>query len=225
MRKTILTIILLTSVNDLFGSLRDDLATQMRQEHSNSNISYKVARTWLFGSLHITEDNIVKDVYCNIEYGAKHGIGEMRIPNSAYLNCEHTWPRSKFNKNQSYNQQLTDLHHLYPTQSRANSVRGHLIFSNLESGEIRNCSDSKQSNNAFEPPKQHKGNVARAMFYFAVHYNLNISKKEEKYLRQWNQEDPVDEFEMWRNEEIASIQGNRNIFIDNPELINRIQDF
>ncbi len=39
---------------------------------------------------------------------------------------------------------------------------------------------------------------------------------------EWNEEDPVSEFERTRNNVLQSIQGNRNPFIDNPYLATRI---
>ena len=37
-------------------------------------------------------------------------------------------------------------------------------------------------------------------------------------LLRWNEADPVDSWEMNRNNVIEGIQGNRNPFIDHPEL-------
>ena len=75
------------------------------------------------------------------------------------------------------------------------------------------------------PPAEHKGNVARALFYFAICYNLSISETEEFYLRQWHLFDPVDAEEIERNDQIEELQGNRNPFIDNPELVSSIRNF
>ena len=39
-------------------------------------------------------------------------------------------------------------------------------------------------------------------------------------LKRWNEEDPVDEFEMTRNNLVYNLQKNRNPFVDYPELVN-----
>ena len=79
--------------------------------------------------------------------------------------------------------------------------------------------------NGFEPPANHKGNVARALFYFSLRYDLRIKPYEEMVLRQWNILDPVDSEEVRRNTLIEKIQGNRNPFVDDSELVNLISDF
>ena len=38
-------------------------------------------------------------------------------------------------------------------------------------------------------------------------------------LLQWHEQDPVDSYEIWRNEVVFSFQGNRNPFIDHPEWV------
>ncbi len=41
-------------------------------------------------------------------------------------------------------------------------------------------------------------------------------------LLEWNNAVPVDEFEIQRNNRIYEYQGNRNPFIDYPELANKV---
>ena len=79
-----------------------------------------------------------------------------------------------------------------------------------------------------------KGDVARMLMYMDVRYegengerDLELADKVNTYpnpthgkksvLLQWHKLDPVDAFEMNRNNVIQSIQGNRNPFIDHPE--------
>ena len=79
--------------------------------------------------------------------------------------------------------------------------------------------------NFFEPPKEHKGNVARALFYFSVKYKIAINDKEEEFLKRWDDLDPIDDEERARNDEIANIQMSRNPFIDFPNLADQISNF
>ena len=82
-----------------------------------------------------------------------------------------------------------------------------------------------------------KGDIARILFYMDVRYEggedepdlavtealnnvadvPNIGKL--STLLDWHLQDPVDDFEMSRNEVIYGIQGNRNPFIDHPEYV------
>lgn len=198
-----------------------------------TGISYQEARKYLFGLLHLEKENNqyrVRDEYCQEDYDERSGVGPMRIPNHNVINCEHTWPQSKFNPRQSTSLQKTDLHHLFPVDSRANSSRGNIPFGEVREQTSNICGASQRGPSlisgalAFEPPDEHKGNVARAVFYFALRYQVNIPDEEEAYLRKWNQLDPVDESERLRNEKIYAIQANRNPFIDDPELISLIKD-
>lgn len=199
----------------------------------NLQMSYKEARTHLFGNLHLEKNQkneyFIKDVYCNKEITSKDGVGKNKIPNHEVINCEHTWPQSKFSKQFSNAAQKSDLHHLYPTDMKANSTRSNNHFANVNGRVVNSsCTDSKTGTEeisgmvAFEPPSEHKGNVARAMFYFSVRYKMPLNATERLYLEQWHLEDPVDEQERKRNEMIMEIQGNRNPFIDYPELVGRI---
>lgn len=92
----------------------------------------------------------------------------------------------------------------------------------------------------FEPRKESKGDVARILMYLYMHYSNKVSVNTHSYagnlvitnvvytdskteqaawdlLLDWNELDPVDEFEMNRNNYCASVTGTRNPFIDHPE--------
>lgn len=199
--------------------------------------SYKEARRYLFGDLYLegqAGSYKVKDVYCNEDVEEIDGVGPMQIPNHRVMNCEHSWPQSKFNPNESTRTQKNDLHHLFPVNSRANSsrsnhpfgeVNGRVVNSNCTSSSIGAVDYKNQTTTSFEPPVEIRGNIARALFYFSTRYNLAIDEAQEFYLRRWHKEDPVDSFERRINERIYIIQNSRNPFIDDEELVNAIKDF
>ena len=52
-------------------------------------------------------------------------------------------------------------------------------------------------------------------------YQIHIQNKLEDRLRIWHFEDPPDKAENKRNSLIELVQGNRNPFIDHPEIVER----
>jgi len=96
----------------------------------------------------------------------------------------------------------------------------------------------------FEPIDEFKGDFARAYFYMATRYQDVISTWESNsdnadavldgtsdyvyeewvidMLKTWNENDPVSQKELDRNEAAYQFQGNRNPFIDHPEYVNEI---
>ncbi len=202
--------------------------------YKHTSVGYDGARQNLFGRIYLQQDgqgNYVKDVYCgkNFYFKQLSDVGNMHT----LVNIEHTWPQSKFSSKYEKGIQKSDMHHLFLTDSKANSERGNFEFGNLDgvANELRveNCEISKlghiQGGDVFQPPVAHRGNVARALFYFATHYEMSISKTQEDTLRKWHEADPVDAAEAGRHEMIATIQTSRNPFVDYPELVKRISDF
>lgn len=204
-------------------------------------IGYDRARLFLMGYFYLVNqggDFGVRDVYCEKVYDRDDFRGSDRpgpnqIPDHRVVNTEHTWPQSRFSDRHNRDYQKSDLHHLFPTDNELNSIRGNFPFGDVEkdmNGPLKCGSQARfgyGNNNGpiFEVPDRHKGNVARAMFYFAVRYDMQIDPAQEQSLRRWNLEDPVDAEEAARNEEIYKAQGNRNPFVDYPALADRIQDF
>lgn len=133
--------------------------------------------------------------------------GQWDYPN---WNREHTWPQSKLN----YSGQKADMHNLKPSDVDENSSRGNKAFGNITTG------------STYEPPDEVKGDVARIVFYMSVMYSdLDVTSGilgDLDMLLEWNEMDPVDDFERTRNEVIYSYQGNRNPFIDNADYADLI---
>jgi deoxyribonuclease-1 len=202
-------------------------------------LGYNGARKILFGVIALNNDNgqySITDVYCHKVFSGDD-IKPNTIPDGTKLNCEHTWPQSKFTGKYPQEMQKSDLNHLFASDSRANSIRGNYDFADIatDSGALAQdqCSVSKSGvpvaggggDDLFEPPTEHKGNVARALFYFSVRYQIKIPNAEEQVLRRWNDLDPVDDAERARNELVYKYQFNRNPFIDFPQLANYINQF
>lgn len=215
---------------------RNQLQDILESEHHP--LSYTQARRVLFGELHLKQDHrgyYVSCVYCEDDYHEddfnSQPPGPWKIPDANKLNTEHTWPQSKFTSRHSKGTQKTDLHALFPTNSSANSSRGNSPFGEVIGKFKLICGTSRRGDSAlgggsvFEPPPQHRGNVARALFYFAIRYELRISNSEETFLRAWHEQDPVDAEEEWRNQRVFEIQGVRNPFIDHPVWTDSIPDF
>lgn len=209
--------------------------------YRQTSVGYNGARTLLFGDFYLVETGKgygVKDLYCDMiktdkDFPGKSGIGPNQIPNANIVNIEHTWPQSRFSGRHDKGTQKADMHHLFPTDSKLNSTRG-----NNELGDVvrdtqnfhcqtsaRSGKGDKTNRDIFQPPASHKGNAARALFYFSTRYQLKISDAEEASLRAWSKEDPVDQEEIDRNDFIQKHQGNRNPFIDVPGLEDNIRDF
>lgn len=200
--------------------------------------SYKSAREELFGEIHLVDFGngyAVEDVYCDAlrsedEFPSRPpGPGQIPLP--SIVNAEHTWPQSLFSDEHPRSLQKSDLHSLYPVFSRVNSSRGNSPFGQVSEVTSQICPASKKGIGelsgriVFEPPGNHKGNVARALFYFSVRYQMPLDSDQEETLRDWHEMDPVDDKELERNNMVFTFQKNRNPFIDHPELADFIDDF
>ncbi|MEC5129011.1 endonuclease [Verrucomicrobiales bacterium BCK34] len=211
----------------------EQLLEQLRRDYTpHTTLSYRGAREEMFSNIDNREGK-VRLVYTGQEFETQG------IPDHTVVNCEHTWPQSRFRDANGRNNMKSDLHHLFPTVSGANNDRGNKAFGEiLDRDTIRWWGDFQSSNaiptvdidrysesinSVFEPREVHKGNVARALFYFRATYgNRNIDtpwfRSQLDTLLGWNELDPVDEEERLRSVEIASLQGNENPFVLDPSL-------
>lgn len=149
-------------------------------------------------------------------------------------NKEHVWPQSSFGKASPY---VSDMHHLRISVVSTNSARSNYYFNNPTS----QTSSWQVGSNRFFPGDQDKGDIARMLMYMAVRYRNDNFKLivassgrtsdspsrtlgNLAVLYQWHLEDPVDNFEINRNQVIYETQNNRNPFIDHPELFEDVWD-
>ncbi|HAE38078.1 MAG TPA: hypothetical protein DCG57_05490 [Candidatus Riflebacteria bacterium] len=192
------------------NELRQRLLTQISRQRSSD---YTTARRFVMLKI----DNY--DGYIECVYTGKV-IAAREMPNTNVMNIEHTWPQSKGATGVA----KSDMHHLFPTDPVANSTRSSLPFG-LVDRPAWQAGGSECDLKRFEVRKKSRGNTARAIFYFATRYGKTISSDEEQILRGWHREDPVDANERARNDRVEEVQGNRNPFIDRPELVEYISDF
>ena len=132
--------------------------------------------------------------------------------------------------------EYNDQHNLFPAhQTQANAVRSNNPFgecvtvTSTSSSGFGKLGKDANGNTVYEPKDTQKGDLARALFYMSVCYNGaagNVwtlpADQGLAILMKWHQQDPPSDEEISRHEYIASIQKNRNPFIDNPNWANLI---
>ena len=144
-------------------------------------------------------------------------------------NREHVWPQSLGGGNTSGGG--ADLHHIRPSDAVVNSTRGNKKYGNTNGGTAKygsnpatGCLGGYYNSTYFEPLDNVKGDVARIVLYVWIRWGSSWGAdsvtevfQSVDVLLQWMELDPVDTWELGRNEVVQDIQGNRNVFIDYPE--------
>ncbi len=209
---------------DKLAGLEGDALQEAIRQHSASHVElgYREARQAMFSDID-NRDGKVDEVYTGRSIETR-GIPSANGPDG--VNTEHTRPKSTGVRDTAA---VSDLHHLFPTDSRANARRSSFPFGEVEKVKWQDGDSKlgldKDGRVVFEPPEEHKGNVARSQFYVSTIYGLEVTAHEEATLRSWNKLDPVDAAERKRNADISEFQENRNAFVDDANLADRIDDF
>ncbi|QSE96351.1 endonuclease [Fulvivirga lutea] len=226
-----------TPPSDLEGSaLRSWLKTNW-YDGFHTELSYSQARIAMYGTIDVETDGQVYCVYSGFNQSSD------AVSFLDPINAEHTIPQSFFGSSLPMR---SDIHHLFPTHMNVNSARGSDPFGEINdastdtwyignSSGIQTLSSIPSSNIdnysedtgfLFEPREDHKGDLARAVFYFYTVYPSQAGPIEDivdggdlNILYEWHQNDPVDAWETQRNNRIEAAQGNRNPYVDYPDIV------
>ena len=157
----------------------------------------------------------------------------------AGMNIEHSFPKSWWGgaKNQAYN----DLYNLMPCKKEINTTKSNYPMGIVVSGDKGNgwtkVGEGKDGKLYWEPADPWKGDFARGYMYMATAYQDYNWKGEQalqilqqgayptlkewayKLYIQWAKADKPNALEIKRNNDVAKIQGNRNPYVDFPNLM------
>ncbi|MBO4803697.1 MAG: endonuclease, partial [Muribaculaceae bacterium] len=185
------------------------------------------------------------DMYSNCMYRPDDHGGSSSAVGGGF-NREHSFPKSWFDDNYPMYTDLFHLYPTdikvngqrsnFPFGVCANGTR--LVNGKYYGkGKLGTSTYPGYNGTVFEPDDEYKGDFARTYFYMVTCYKnelrnwsgspqLNYAANKYKafsnwsisMLMEWTRLDPVSDKEIKRNDAVYAIQGNRNPFIDHPEL-------
>lgn len=231
--------------NNAIGKNDEALMNALRSIiNSHRQLSYSAL--WdAFKSTDTDAQGYIIDMYSNCRYRPdQHGGSSSTVGGG--FNREHSFPKSWFDDDYPMYTDLFHLYPTdikvnnqrgnYPFGVCANGTR--LVDGQYYGkGKLGKSTYPGYSGTVFEPDDEYKGDFARTYFYMVTCYKnelpswsgspqLNYSGNRYKafstwsinMLMEWTRLDPVSEKEIKRNDAVYGIQGNRNPFIDHPEL-------
>ena len=188
-----------TSASSAYGSaLYNALQSMMKAKHTKETAYQETRAYYAFTDCVSNDYTQISTFYT--------GTMVSSVWNGSTYNREHTWPNSKGLNGNDEN----DLMMLRPALATQNSSRGNKAYG--------------ESSGYYDPGMDVRGDCARIVLYTYVRWantsymwgtsgvieNLDV-------LLKWMEEDPVDTWEMGRNDAVQSITGVRNVFVDYPE--------
>lgn len=202
-------------------------------------------KTWdgFFHTDRDTTTNLVLDMY-SLE--TRYFNSTKPTASVLELDIEHMFPKSWWGGD--VNKAYCDLFHLVPAdysanRSKSNHAPGIPSDTTFWNGSFATGSGSEYGlQKVFCPADEYKGDFARAYFYIATCYGDSLQwtnsgdaakamtnnhwQEFQPWLRDllvsWHRMDPVSDKEKQRAIEVNKIQGNRNPYIDYPELVEYI---
>ncbi len=233
--------------SNALGKSDEALMTSLRNIiRSHKEVSYTSGLLDAFRKADTDEQGYIIDIYSNCRYKPNDNGSSASHVGQGY-NREHSFPRSWFNgavapmNTDVFHVYPTDIHvnsqrANFPYGVCANGTR--LTYgSYVAKGKLGTSTYPGYRGTVFEPDDEYKGDLARTYFYMVTCYKNELpswvgsdqldyrtngykafSNWTINMLMEWTRLDPVSEKEIKRNDAIYGIQGNRNPFIDHPEL-------
>lgn len=211
----------------------------------------QIACTWtVFKKSDVRPNGKVWDMYSNNSYNFSNGAGatkgmniEHSVPKSWWGDAydETATPLTRFKYDGSY-----DLHHLTPSDAAANTAKSNYPLGEVDSPlfdngvtKVGTGQANGRATNLFEPADEYKGDFARMYLYFVTCYQdyswkssalsmfaqnsyPTLNAYGQSLLLKWHRQDPVSQKEIDLNNAVYSFQGNRNPFIDYPNMVEYI---
>ena len=219
--------------------LRGQLSELILNTH-HTNISYTSSSTDTWDIIRMSDLEFENSSDVLLIYGYNDDDGQFITDRTRYKydtchtssciglwNREHVFARSLANPNLTTFEPGpgTDVHNLRAADSQKNTQRSNRLFTNGNG-------NSTIIDNNFYPGDEWKGDVARIIMYMYLRYpgqceatdtaigSITYAPENDMpdLFLEWNEQDPVSDLEIRRNNVIYSYQGNRNPFIDNPFL-------
>ncbi len=232
-----------SSIQGLCGAeLKNALYELVGNDPDIKMLSYGSGNLHTWWGFYITdrnEDNSVVDRYSNdIRYFTSQGSSV------SGMNIEHSFPKSWWGgyENNAYK----DLYNLMPCEAKINSTKSNYpmgVVTRPTAAGNNGCTRvgaGEWDGNWWEPADKWKGDFARGYMYMATAYQqftyssaqakqiistgaypTLLPRASELYIK-WALEDDVTEAEALRNDRVQNIQGNRNPFVDFPNLMEYI---
>ncbi len=231
------------------GDSGEVLLDSLQQRYGDPpTIGYDAARDSLYRTV-LNEQGTVETIYSGFSASADPDGDATAQLLDQNVNTEHLWPRSKGAENEPA---LSNMFILAPAWSEANGYRCNYPYAEITDSDaarwikdkmvqtelppmeergtytesVGNSCGSPSENGRLEPRHSVKGDVARAVLYFAMAYpnraDLTFFETQRETLLDWHEQDPITATELRRTLVIASYQGNRpNPFVLDSTLADR----
>ena len=212
-----------------------DLLDAVTGAYKPSSVLNNFTNDTIYGAIYREPGDSLRCVYTGYTIYLPPGQDPSQAAFNANINLEHTYPKAM---GADVGLAEDDMHHLYPSRVDVNNYRGNLPLGEVGDqeadlwfyldqtqtavpGSLIDLYSEVINNDIFEPREDHKGNAARAMFYFYTMYkeqadlaNSAFFEAQRETLCSWHYADPVDSLEWARTFLIAGYQeGKANPFV------------